>query len=163
MSLTAYFSFCSWCVCVCVSAQCCWCRRVISVQECERTMQANGFSGIHFFMVEEGVGVCVCFVLKNAYFIPVWLRKGRVCVTPTVTFILIGEDDTAVLLQHELQVIKSESHDTPVMCCTGNASRMSVFTLELRPFHHHSSLLCTLHAFTCVSWHRWRVTEKDKR
>lgn len=154
MSLTAYFSFCSWCVCVCVSAQCCWCRRVISVQECERTMQANGFSGIHFFMVEEGVGVCVCFVLKNAYFIPVWLRKGRVCVTPTVTFILIGEDDTAVLLQHELQVIKSESHDTPVMCCTGNASRMSVFTLELRPFHHHSSLLCTLHAFTCVSWHR---------
>lgn len=163
MSLTAYFSFCSWCVCVCVSAQCCWCRRVISVQECERTMQANGFSGIHFFRVEEGVGVCVCFVLKNAYFIPVWLRKGGVCVTPTVTFILIGEDDTAVLLQHELQVIKSESHDTPVMCCTGNASRMSVFTLELRPFHHHSSLLCTLHAFTCVSWHRWRVTEKDKR
>lgn len=163
MSLTAYFSFCSWCVCVCVSAQCCWCRRVISVQECERTMQANGFSGIHFFSLEEGVGVCVCFVLKNAYFIPVWLRKGRVCVTPTVTFILIGEDDTAVLLQHELQVIKSESHDTPVMCCTGNASRMSVFTLELRPFHHHSSLLCTLHAFTCVSWHRWRVTEKDKR
>lgn len=163
MSLTAYFSFCSWCVCVCVSAQCCWCRRVISVQECERTMQANGFSGIHFFRVEEGVGVCVCLVLKNAYFIPVWLRKGRVCVTPTVTFILIGEDDTAVLLQHELQVIKSESHDTPVMCCTGNASRMSVFTLELRPFHHHSSLLCTLHAFTCVSWHRWRVTEKDKR
>lgn len=136
---------------------------VISVQECERTMQANGFSGIHFFRVEEGVGVCVCFVLKNAYFIPVWLRKGGVCVTPTVTFILIGEDDTAVLLQHELQVIKSESHDTPVMCCTGNASRMSVFTLELRPFHHHSSLLCTLHAFTCVSWHRWRVTEKDKR
>lgn len=163
MSLTAYFSFCSWWVCVCVSAQCCWCRRVISVQECERTMQANGFSGIHFFRVEEGVGVCVCFVLKNAYFIPVWLRKGRVCVTPTVTFILIGEDDTAVLLQHELQVIKSESHDTPVMCCTGNASRMSVFTLELRPFHHHRSLLCTLHAFTCVSWHRWRVTEKDKR
>lgn len=154
MSLTAYFSFCSWCVCVCVSAQCCWCRRVISVQECERTMQANGFSGIHFFRVEEGVGVCVCFVLKNAYFIPVWLRKGRVCVTPTVTFILIGEDDTAVLLQHELQVIKSESHDTPVMCCTGNASRMSVFTLELRPFHHHSSLLCTLHAFTYASWHR---------
>lgn len=41
------------------------------MQECERTMQANGFSGIHFFRVEEGVGVCVCFVLKNAYFIPV--------------------------------------------------------------------------------------------
>lgn len=152
------------CVCLCVGS-------VLLMQEsyqCARMWENNAGKRVQWhpflgIMVEEGVGVCVCFVLKNAYFIPVWLRKGGVCVTPTVTFILIGEDDTAVLLQHELQVIKSESHDTPVMCCTGNASRMSVFTLELRPFHHHSSLLCTLHAFTCVSWHRWRVTEKDKR